>query len=258
MLKNKLLNSVWGRAMIIAISLLLSITGIAYAITITVDGVRESAWDGGGSVSDDGGNEGTIRDGNDIDRVEFTNSTSYYFILLDTFANTIWDNPFGQDPSLYICINTDNAATGASGVAQCDNGNMTGVDFILEFIGGPSITFNIYDSSFNPVNDPDKQIAFANDINEIRVSVSAIGLGIGNCLTTMPTSIYFDNGVGDPEDYTPNNGTTDLGCGVPTAITLENLSAHSNNSTVLVGLVAALFFVAGAWYLFRRAPKSQA
>ncbi|MFZ6029787.1 MAG: hypothetical protein ACOYYS_18900 [Chloroflexota bacterium] len=238
---------------VLSLVLALVLTSTAFAITITVDGTREAAWDGGGSATDDGGNEGSIRDGNDIDRVEYTNDGTYYYILIDTFGNVIWNNTFGADPNLYICLNVDNNSSGASGVTQCDNGNMAGVDYILEFLGGTTISFNIYDSSFNSVSDSNRQVQFANDITEIRVTASAIGLSPSNCLSTMPTSIYFDNGVADPEDYTPDSGTVSFGCGSPTALTLTAAKATST-PPLLAGMVAGggLLGVVGLALLRRR------
>lgn len=247
---NRMIKKIkWALPLALLLAFLTSI--VAFAITIIIDGTRESAWNGGGSISDDGGNEIGIRDQNDIDRIQYTNDTTYYYFLIDTFANTIWNNPFGLDPSFYICLNVDNdTGTGTGGLTQCSNGAMTGIDFIIEILGGPTLALNIYDDNFNSVTDTDKQVAFLNDITEVRVTASAIGLTSANCLATMPTAFYFDNGIADNEDSTPDNGTVNIGCGAPTAVTLTDLTVRNGGSMIAIG-VAGVLLLGSAFILLR-------
>ena len=83
------------------------------------------------------------------------------------------------------------------------------------------------------------------DLPYIEAGIDLQSLGITNtatCLGAMPTAIYYDNGMENPEDAVPDSGTFSIGCGTPTAITLNNLEARAeatNTSTVLI-LIAAM------------------
>src|SRR5512135_3533524 len=89
----------------------LLIVSVASAIEIVVDGVRETAWNGAGSVTDP--NEPAITDGYDIDTFQWTNGgptnvggSGNMFFLISTYANTITTG--FPPPTIVICLNTDN------------------------------------------------------------------------------------------------------------------------------------------------------
>ena len=85
------------------------VVGIAYAITIAIDGVKESAWNGVGGQTpgtQSDGDEPLITDNYDINEVKWTNDTTNLYILLETLANI--DINGGIGGRIFICMNTDN------------------------------------------------------------------------------------------------------------------------------------------------------
>jgi hypothetical protein len=241
-------------ALIIALVAALMLSGIAYAITIVVDGVREAAWDGSGgqvpgSITD--GNEPGITDGYDISRIQWTNDGTNFYFLVETYANSILSgNPI---PTVVICLNTDSLPSGGS-YANCNG--MTGIDrsIVLTRFG-----VQIYDGDPNAgtiINTPTAAQTAAN-ITEASISLSGLGFSAGNCPATIPYAVYFDNGIVDADDNVPDNGILTLSCGGPTAVELSSLQARPTSSPVLpvalVGVSAAALI--GIVFLTRRGRK---
>ena len=72
------------------------------------------------------------------------------------------------------------------------------------------------------------------NITEVSVPLSALGfVNTGTCPATIPTAVYFDNGIVDPDDNVPDAGTFNINCGLPTAVTLSSLQAQPTTSPVL-------------------------
>ncbi len=245
-------------ALIISLVATLMLTGIAYAITITVDGVRESAWDGvagqtPGSVSDP--NESTITDGYDIARFQWTNDQTNMYFLIETYTNTITaGDPL---PAVYVCMDTDNNTATGDTYANCNG--MTGIDRSLSIfsnevsvrLGAPLTTTILVGSGTRAVQTT---------ISEISVTLSHLGFSAGTCPPVIPTAIYFDNGIADPDDNVPDSGTFAIGCGSPTAVTLDSLQAQPTTSPILpvalIGVSAAALI--GVVHLTRRGRRKTA
>jgi hypothetical protein len=234
-----------------SLAIILLTVQAAYAITITVDGTRESAWDGDmgqlpGIQSDP--DESGITDGYDVEEFRWTNDATNMYFLMDTYASTIWTgNPA---PTLVICINLDNnTATGGS-YSNCNN--MTGIDrsIVVTRYG-----IDVYDGDPNTgtLISATTQDATSGDITEVSIDLASLGIGSTfSCIQGMPAAIYFDNGIGDPDDHTPDTGLFTIGCGSPTSITISESNAQPSSaqwvtpaigiaSLVNVGVVALVY-----------------
>ena len=212
--------------LITSLILTLMMTGIVQAITIVVDGTKEAVWDTGsggqtpGSQSDV--NEGTITDGYDIEEFKWTNDTTNMYFLMDTYATTIWTGT--PAPTLVICIDVDNNTGTGGSYANCNN--MTGIDrsiivtrFGAEVYNGDPNTGTYVDVATS---------ARSGDITEVGVELADLGIpGTFTCSQGMPTAVYFDNGITDPDDNTPDSGTISIGCGAPTAVTISKIGAQA-------------------------------
>jgi hypothetical protein len=241
-------------AVTLVLVLSLLVVGVASAIEIVVDGVREAAWDGAGLITDL--NEGGITDGYDIDTFQWTNSglsgpnggSGNMFFLISTYADTIVTGFL--PPTIIICLNTDGLATGGT-YANCNN--MSGID--------RSIAINLTTNTFTVFNGgPGGPVlgsgssATQTRFTEVAIPLSLFGFGAGNCPAAMPTSVYFDNGITDPDDNVPDAGTFNINCGTPTAVTLSSLQAQPTTSPVLPVALVGVSAVAliGVVFLIRR------
>lgn len=212
----------------------------SYAITIVIDGIREAVWDTGAGAQLPGIqndlNEGGITDGYDVEQVLWTNDTSNFYFLMQTYANTIWSGT--TPPILVICIDTDNNTATGGTYANCNN--MSGIDrsiVIDQGLTATSLDVLVLDSDPNTGNPLGTGTgARVNTVNEISVSLALLGLNsAAACTGPMPAVIYFNNGVVDPDDNTPDTGTFNLTCGSPTAVTMQNVETQAplNNMNLL-------------------------
>ncbi|HNB55079.1 MAG TPA: hypothetical protein PK530_24225, partial [Anaerolineales bacterium] len=236
------------RASLLSLLLGVLVVGVAYAITIAVDGTRESAWDGGGSASDP--NEGTItNDGVDLERVEWTNDDTNFYILFNTYANTNW-NPAGpNDPYIILCIDNDNNdSTGTSIIPTNCPG--AGYDRYVQIYGGTSLFVEVYQDDYATLISATTSVSYGGvDITELSIDNASLGLSNSNC-GTMPTTVYMDGRTAAPDDNVADSGDIQLNCGAPTAITLDSLSVRNNNNMVVIG-VAGVLLLGGAMILLR-------
>ena len=246
--------------MIIFLTLLVIslITRNALAVTITVDGVKEAVWDagdGGGDVpgSQTDPDEGLITNGYDIQEFKWTNNASNMFFLMDTYATTIWTGtPF---PTLIICLDMDNNT--ATGGTYTNCAGMSGID---RSISATRFGAEIYDSDPNTGNFINvASLGRAGEITEIGAAFADLGLGTTfTCGGTIVAAVYFDNGIVDPDDNTPDTGTFNIGCGGPTAVGLANQSAEwMNPAGTLLVLVLALGLVTMVGYTFIARRQAQ-
>lgn len=235
------------RAVLFALLIGLSMVTVVSAITITVDGVREGVWAGSGGQTpgiQSDANEGGITDGYDVEEVLWTNDQTNFYFLMQTYANTIWTGT--PRPTLVICIDTDdNTATGGT-YANCNN--MTGIDrsIVVDRGAGTTLNVDVLDSDPNTGNSIGAGIGARTNpsgvVNEVSVSLADLGLNsAAACSGPMPAVIYFDNGVVDPDDNTPDTGTFNLTCGAPTAVTLANANAQSQTGYFVVLALVGVF-----------------
>ena len=242
-------------ALIVALVAALILSSVAYAITIVVDGVREAAWDGvggqvPGSITDP--NEPLITDGYDIQRIQWTNDQTNMYFLVQTYANTITTG--FPPPTIIICLDTDNnTATGGS-YANCNN--MVGIDrsISIDLVNHSVTVFN--GAPGGPVLGTGAS-ATQTTFTEVSIPLSLLGFGPGACPAAIPSAVYFDNGITDPDDRVPDLGTTNIGCGTPTAVTLSSLQAQPTTSPVLpVALVGVSAIALIGVVLFARRRKT--
>jgi hypothetical protein len=242
------------RKMIIVLMVVMAMvlaTTAVYAITITVDGTRETAWDGGGSITEP--NEpGVANDGLDVQTIEWTNDTSNFYILLDTYAATAWNTPNGPDfPYIYFCMNTDNSlATGTANICTLGAG---GYDRYVRIAGPTPLTVTVFNQAFGVIGAT-TSVATVNDITELSVDVASLGLSTANC-GTITASAYFDGRTGDPDDSVQDSGDFSMGCGGTTAVTLQNVSA-SGSSVLPFALGAFGLIVVSTGLVISRKRKS--
>ena len=244
-------------AVTVALVAALVLSSVAYAITIVVDGIREAAWNGSGgqipgSVTDV--NDPAITDGYDLQTFQWTNDTSNMYFLISTWANTITTG--FPNPTIVICLNTDNnTATGGS-YANCNN--MTGIDrsISIDLVTHSVTVFN--GAPGGPTIAGANNSATQTNITEVSVPLSSLGfVSAATCPPVMPTAVYFDNGIIDPDDRVPNAGTVNTNCGTPTAVTLSSLQAQPTTSPVLpVALVGISAVALIGVVLFARRRKT--
>jgi len=235
-------------ASIIVMILLIALVGTALAITITVDGTRESAWDGGGTQSDP--NEASVtNDGVDLLRVQWTNNTSNMYFLFETYANIYWGQ-FPVLPYIWMCMNTDNnTSTGSSFTGVCPG---LGYDRYILIQGPAPLLVSVYDSNFTII-PATTSVATSGAITELSLDNASLGFNSSNC-GVASTSVYMDGRTGDPDDNVRDTSDIPLTCGTPTAISLAsfNTTAHNSVGTTIVILIALLGAVTGVGILWRR------
>ncbi|GAB4578213.1 MAG: hypothetical protein Fur0022_09470 [Anaerolineales bacterium] len=232
---------------ILSLTLLWVIAITASAATITIDGIREVAWNSGGSVTDP--DEGTISNRYDIETVEWTNDTTNVYLLLDTFGNpTRWDNAAPPEPFMVFCLNVDNNTTTGTTYANCTGAG--GYDRYVTIAGGPTLAVTVFQSDFSTVITATTSIANVGNITEISINVGALGLSSTNC-GTIPGNVYFDNGTANPDDNVSDAADFNLNCGAPTALTLTNFSARTGERIVVISITGVIL-LGGALLLIRR------
>jgi hypothetical protein len=238
-----------------AIALLgaLLFSSIAYAISINVDGVREAAWNGSGGQTPGiftDTDEITITNGYDIQRVQWTNDGTYMYFLLQTYTDTILDN--FPVPTIYICLDTDNDAGTGGDYANCNN--MTGIERTIKI--DRYVTAVYLDDPSGILIDEGNR-GTATDITEVAFTLSSLGFSSTSCPISITSAIYFDNGIGDPDDNVPNIGTLTLSCGSPTAVTLNSLQAQPASPVVPVALIGvSAIALLGSVLFFRRRKQT--
>ncbi len=236
--------------MVLVALMLVGVTAVAYAITITVDGSREAAWGGGGSANDP--NEVDVtNDGVDVQIVEWTNDTTNFYFLIETYAAVTWDLTGFTDAELILCINNDNnVATGSSLPGQCLG---TGYDRYIQIVG-PTPTINVFDSNFNPVAAT-TDIAFNGTITEISIDAASLGLSSANC-GSMLMGVYFDGQTQDPDDNVLDGGDIPITCGSPTAISLQNIAVSGQSVAYPFALGAFGLIIISTGLLINRKRKN--
>jgi hypothetical protein len=271
-------------ALTIALVVAFMLSGVAFAITIAVDGIKEAAWDGSGGQTPGiqaDPDESTIDNRYDVKEIRWTNdalggSSPYgnIYFLMETYANfDIIYPPF--QPQIMICIDVDNStSTGTTVSGYCNN--MSGVDRrITANLSLGTVTIQRWTGTFwQAVSQPSggmRSEAWQDtspadgiaDLPYVEIGVDLESLGITNtatCLTAMPSAVYYDNGMLDDEDAVPNSSTFSIGCGTPTAITLNSLQAQPTTSPVvpvaLIGVSAVALI--GIVYFTRRSRRKTA
>jgi len=253
-------------AAILSVLLSLVLTSTALAITISVDGIKEAAWSSTGEQtpgSQTDPDENNIDDRYDIIEVLWTNNSlggtapyGYMYFLIETVGNFDGNIP-PSEPTVIICLDVDNnTSTGTTTTGYCNS--MSGVDRRIN--AQPRMgTVAVYrwTSTWVLVAQPSggmRQVAYYDspadgiaDYPYFEIGVDLQSLAITNgtqCISTMPGAIYYDNGITDPEDSTPDSGTFFLSCGSPTAITLQSAGARSAGRYVTPLLIAAAILAA--------------
>lgn len=248
---NKVMKS---RKYVVFLLLLLAMvvgTAVVHAITIAVDGVREAVWDTGSGVQLPGIqndiNEVDITDGYDIEQFLWTNDQDNMYFLMQTFATTIWTGT--PIPTLVVCIDTDNNTTTGGSYANCNN--MIGIDRSIVYtranFNGTVLTGTIYDGDPNagiPIAGASGARLATGRVNEVAMSLTDLGINSSSaCINNMRAAIYFDNGISDPDDRTPDSGTFTIGCGTPTAVNLQSFTPAGNSTLPVVAFIGFLALV---------------
>ncbi|MFQ5397978.1 MAG: hypothetical protein ACE5E7_00085 [Anaerolineae bacterium] len=233
-------------SLVLVVVLVFMVTAVAYAITITIDGVRETAWNGGGSVTDN--NEaGVTDDGVDVQTIEWTNDTTNFYLLLNTYAATGWNTNNGPDfPYIYFCLNTDNnVGTGTASICIQGAG---GYDRYVRVSGPTPLTVTVFDQNFNTIAAT-TSVATSANITEVSVDLTSLGFSAGNC-GSVPSSAYFDGRTPDPDDKVQDGSDFTMKCGNPTAITLQNVDVSSQSTMfpVAVGILLLALISGGLIY----------
>lgn len=222
------LFSNFQRALALTLVCTILFASAVYAITIAVDGTKEAVWTTGENGQTPGSqtdlNEGGITDGYDIEEFLWTNDQTNMYFLFDTYASTIWTgNP---EPTVILCIDTDNNTSTGGSYANCNN--MSGIDYSVEIFRDPILGLRVIVYQGDPVNGTavaGGTVASVGDVTEISVALSDLGMD-SVCQGGMRSAIYFDNGIGDPDDTTPDTGTFELICGSPTAVEVNALGSE--------------------------------
>jgi hypothetical protein len=224
-----------------------------------VDGIKEAAWDGmdgqtPGVTSDV--DEAEISDGYDIKEIRWTNDDEKLYFLIETFDDTNYYGNYYPVPTTFICLDTDqNPATGSS-YSNCNN--MTGIDRSILFNRMGIEVYNGVPGSGTLISSADAARMYLTTFTEVSVNLESLGLDSAlTCIQGIQGAVYFDNGVTDSDDHSPNSGTFTMGCGAPTAIELANFSARSNaDATVLWGAVVLAVLFAGCAAVWLARQKS--
>lgn len=215
---------------------------VAYALTITVDGVINPAteWDGSGSSKPDPSSP-QIPDDVDMKTLWYTNNLVDMFFLIETYAPPrLEDSGTGSPTRIYICIDIDD--TIGTGISYVNCSGMSGIDRIV-FIDGTSNPV-ILDDSLAQVGTG--TMAF-NQVIEISVPFAALGIaGSADCIQDMPAAVYYDNGQSPPDDQLEDV----VGCGSPTAVELVSIEASTNTAVPFALLGVALILLVGGGVLF--------
>jgi hypothetical protein len=237
-------------AAIITIILLVALASPALAITITIDGSRESAWDGGGTQSDP--NEAAVsNDGVDLARVQWTNDLTNMYFLFETYTNTYWSQ-FPFRPYILLCMNTDNStATGSTFPGVCPG---SGYDRYIWIEGQGSFPplVTVYSSTFGIIGAT-TSVATSGVYTELSIDNASLGFSSTNCGLSS-TSVYIDGRTSDPDDNVRDTEDIPLTCGGPTAVTLSSFSAGAQRPVGITVLSVVLLVgaLAGLGILRRR------
>jgi hypothetical protein len=219
---------------------------VAYALTITIDGVINptTEWDGSGSSSHDPPSP-QIPDDVDMETLRYTNNLVDMFFLIETYAPPrLEDSGTGSPTRIYICIDIDN--TVGTGISYPNCSGMSGIDRIV-FIDGTNNPVVLDDSLIQVGTGT---MAF-NQVIEIGVPFAALGIADSDdCIQDMPAAVYYDNGQPPPDDQLEDV----VGCGSPTAVELVLLEANTNTAVpfALLGVALILLVSGGAIFAYKR------
>jgi hypothetical protein len=257
--------SEFSKALLMALLLALITSGVALAITIAVDGDRETAWDGGGGQTPGTAtdvDEAGINDNVDIENVQWTNDQANFYFLVDVYASAPLMPPLAV---IDICLDTDdNASTDipVSNVVDRDrcsyDTGVSGIDTIIEAyrLNNGVMLVDVFDATTYPKTyvgagtlgyDPS---GATTPVVEVSVAFSDLGFEPGVCPSNIPMVVFYNGGDTNDDDNLPNEGSTSINCGLPTAVTLADVDAGSGVASMpVVGLVA-LVIMGGAGLSF--------
>ncbi len=234
-------------ALAVAFSLLL--TGVVYAITITVDGIKESAWDGQGSqtpgVINDDLND-TSPGSYDLKEFRFTNDTTNMYFLVETADTQNWEGGTSNG-TIRICIDYK---TGGSTTPGCSQGLGSNTDAFLActpYLANCQIR-RWNGSSFVLVSGGTRDVAYQESGAITEFAVDIASLMEGTCYSSMNASVYYDNGDYPTEDFIPGSGSFTMSCGSPTAVRV----AHMGTRPSWPYFIALSGLLAGATLILRK------
>ena len=250
----KFRNHLITRAAIFALLIGLSMATVVSAITIIIDGVQEVVWIDGaggqtpGAIADP--QEGSIPDALNVQTIRYTNDQTYFYFLLETYANTDWGN-FARKPYWDICLNTDsNTGTGFS-YENCDGTegqDMQGIDRLIRVSASNNsspytVQFFVLDQNGDPIyNSVAGDAATQGRITEIRVPLTQLGLNSSTtCNSNMLLGSYFDGQTVADDDNIPDTGQVTITCGGPTAVTLSSTNAQGQTAYIITLALVGMF-----------------
>jgi hypothetical protein len=148
-------------------------------------------------------------------------------------------------------MDTDNDSNSGGAYADCNG--MTGIDRFIGISAFGAVVYNGVPEGGGVLLGTGTY-AIQAAITEISLPLSMLGFSSGTCPSTIPTAIYFNNAISDPNDNVPLSGTFNINCGGPTAVTLDSLQAQPTTSpalpVALIGVSAAALI--GVVFLIRR------
>jgi hypothetical protein len=258
-------------AVVIALIAALMLSGIAYAITIQVDGNRESAWDGFGGQTPGkatDGDEGGINQNVDMKTFQWTNDGEYFYFLID-----VWGPPplMADTAPIDICLDSDKLTsttiyTAGYGTTYRDRclyveGIDTVIEAAMDTFGNKTVyAFDVTGSSKVPIGGGTLGYDTSAITPVVEISFPIANLGWWSCPTDIPTVVYYDGGDTNPDDNLPNSGALLINCGTPTTVKLDSLQAQPTTSpvvpVVLIGVSAVALI--GVVFFTRRSRRKTA
>lgn len=256
---------------------MIMVTSVAYAITITIDGVQDAVWTTGsgtqmpGAATDpneDGTNSTPVIDDDaDIATVRWTNDAAFYYLLIETHGSPTRHDT-GLATRIDICLDTDNDTTtpgGSDSYVNCDEGNMDGIERLIRItpLAGGNLQWQVTSADFGTFyafgNTQSEDIATATNITELRIPLDDLGIDTtATCNGTMQMNVYFDGGTTQSDDNIPDSGTIASNCGSPTAVTLYDIQAGTASSLLPFGVIGFVILGVVTFGIYRvRRIKNQ-
>jgi hypothetical protein len=243
-------------ALAIALAMLLLVTGLVLATTITIDG-NTGDWPGDpgpctpgptppcAMISTDP-NEGTIPDGYDLEQTWFTNDATYAYFRIDTYAPITFTR---NAERIDFCLDADQDGGGGTGWTDgtCNGISADNIVRLVNIFGSPAIQLLSCDAGgCNTLlwTGTTADFALGTHAVEMRVPFVEFTPAITNG-QAISMAAYFDNSDSPPDDHSPDSGanTIIVGCGAPggncspTAITLNTLEAKTEAKNQTAGLI---------------------
>jgi len=220
-----------GALVALLLSGVLLLASPVFARTITVDG-NPADWVGSSILPIADANEplNTV-DVLDISEVYYTyNPTNLYF-RIDSYSSPT-GYPIGG--FALICLNTDNNLATGGAIDQCEaTGSQNGVDYVIQVFPAagqqfirqcPNAVVNYF--ACPPIGAP--AFATQNNVSEFGIPLASIGITNVACIGgqyDIITSVYLDNGTGDPDDLVPDTGEFTITLACPLPVTLTSFTA---------------------------------